>query len=377
MVFMKKKILIVLYYYYPYVSGLSILAKNIAEHLDKSKFEVTVLTTKFDATLSEKEIINGITVIRVPVLFKLSKGVVSPLFWLQTIRLARKFDIVNFHLPIADAGLSVLCIPRKKIITQYHCDLNLKNGVIDKFIAWISYLLMDITLFRCEQNIVSTLDYFSHSKFKKYINKSIQIYPPIDTDKFVQQPYKNLLNKLSISEKEFKIGFVGRIVQEKGIEYLLNAIHYLQSEIESFVVIIAGDYRNIAGGSIKTSLNKYIEKFPGRIIFTGYINDNELVSFYSMIDILVLPSIDPLESFGLVQIEAMLCGTPVVASDLPGVREVVTKTGNGLLSSPKNSKSIAEQIIKLHKQPLTISKGNLNLFQLSKSIQKYQDVFDR
>ncbi len=89
-------------------------------------------------------------------------------------------------------------------------------------------------------------------------------------------------------------------------------------------------FKTIFESKIKSSLNKYIGKFPGRIIFTGYINDSELISFYSMIDILVLPSIDPLESFGLVQIEAMLCGTPVIASDMPGVREVIRKTGNGL-----------------------------------------------
>lgn len=375
--YMKKKILIVLYYYHPYVSGLSILAKNIAENLDQSKFEVTVLTTLFDASLPEKEVIHGVKVIRTPVIFKLSKGVISPLFWFQIIRLAKKHDIVNFHLPIADAGLSALFIPREKIITQYHCDLNLGNELLDKCISWISYLLMDITLCKSKKNIVTTLDYFSYSKLNKYINKSIQIYPPIDTNKFFQKPYKNLLNKLSISEKTFKIGFVGRIVAEKGIEYLLDAINYLQSEIQDFVIIIVGDYSNIAGGSVKKSLNKFIKKFPNRIIFTGYINHSELISFYSMIDVLVLPSIDPLESFGLVQIEAMLCGTPVVASNLPGVREIIKKTGNGLLSTPQNSKNIAEQIIKLYKQPITISKQSLSLFLLSKSIQKYQDVFDK
>lgn len=374
---MKKKILIVLYYYHPYVSGLSVLAKNIAENLDKSKFEVTVLTTKFDNSLSGKEVISGVTVIRTPVLFKLSKGVISPLFFLKTILLAKKHDIVNFHLPIADAGLSVFFIPKKKIITQYHCDLNLKNGLLDKCISWLSYLLMDITLFKSKKNIVSTLDYFSHSKLNKYLNKSIQIYPPVDTDKFFPQPYNNLLTKLSISKKIFKIGFVGRIVQEKGLEYLLESINYLQSEIEDFVIIIVGDYKNIAGGSIKSSLNKYIEKFPGRIIFTGYINDSELISFYSMIDILVLPSIDPLESFGLVQIEAMLCGTPVIASDMPGVREIIMKTGNGFLSIPKNSKNIGEQIVKLHTNPITVSKESLGMFLLSKSIKRYQDVFGR
>ena len=81
-----------------------------------------------------------------------------------------------------------------------------------------------------------------------------------------------------------------------------------------------------------------------KIIFTGYIPDNELVDYYNLCDIFVLPSIDKSEAFGMVLLEAMACAKPVIATDLAGVRQVVEKKVNGLLVKPKNATHLAEQI---------------------------------
>jgi glycosyltransferase involved in cell wall biosynthesis len=101
---------------------------------------------------------------------------------------------------------------------------------------------------------------------------------------------------------------------------------------------------------------------------------NELVSFYNLIDVLVLPSIDPLEAFGMVQVEALLCQTPVVASDMPGVREVVNKTGLGKIAEKRNSQDIAEKIIELKKRPVSITPAMLSEFDYSLCIDKYEEV---
>ncbi len=375
---LKKSILIVLYYYHPYVSGLSNYAKELAEGLSREGHSVTVLTTRYDAMLPRSSCINGVNVVRVPVIAHMGKGVIAPTFWLNIIRLSRGNDIINFHLPMIDAGLACLFIKTKKLVTTYHCDLNLGKGMLNNILETISYRLMDLVLNKSRVVVVNSLDYFHHSRMKKYSQKAVEIYPPIRSIRHAQKQnldYQNLLTKFSINPKSYKIGFVGRLVYEKGLKFLFDAIPYLEDQIGDFVIIVAGEDKNIAGGTIKDDLSKYLKLYPTKIVFTGFLQDRELVQFYSMIDVLVLPSIDPLESFGMVQVEAMLCGTPVIASDLPGVRTVVLETGFGALVEPRNSVDIAVKIATIRKKDFTFDIAKLQKFGSSCSLERYNKTF--
>jgi glycosyltransferase involved in cell wall biosynthesis len=374
---MQKSILIVLYYYLPYVSGLTGYARDLAENLVKKGHRVTVLATRHDKALPEKEVINGVNVVRVPVLLKVSKGVIAPTFWLKVVSMARKSDVVNFHLPLADVGLSSLFIKREKIISTYHCDLNLGRGTVNSLIQKLSFCLMSIVLGRSHAIVVNSMDYFSHSYFKKYVDKAVQIFPPVNSVNFRPVGYPGLLKKLALDEQSYKIGFVGRIVAEKGLRYLLGSIRYLKDAIGRFHIIIAGDYGNVAGGSVMDELSQFIGENPDTVILTGLLSEDELLEFYSMIDVLVLPSVDPLESFGIVQVEALLCGTPVLATDLPGVRVVIEQTGFGRLIEPNNSKDLAMKLIEMKKNPPEIDRKKLERFSLETTISQYEHLFSQ
>lgn len=374
---MKKSILIVLYYYFPYVSGLTVYVRDLAENLVKKGHRVTVLATRHDKALLENEVINGVNVVRVPVLLKVSKGVFAPTFWLKVISMARKSDLVNFHLPLADVGLSSLFIKREKIISTYHCDLNLGKGILNKVIEKLSFFLMNIVLKNSMKIVVNSIDYFSHSYFNKYIHKVVEIYPPINELNFSPTDYSDLLKKLSLDDHSYKIGFVGRIVEEKGICYLLQSIPFLRDTIENFCIIIAGEYGRVAGGSVIDDLTACAGENSDKVIFAGFLNKNELLEFYSMIDVLILPSIDPLESFGMVQVEALLCGTPVIATNLPGVRVVINQTAAGYLIEPENSEDLAIKLIEMKENPPQIDRRKLWQFSLERTIHQYELVFDR
>jgi len=337
----------VLYYYHPYVSGVSVMAKELAEQLSKRGYEVTILTSQFESSLPREEQINGVRVIRRPVLFKLGKGVIMPTFWIDIIRYSWNNDYVNAHLPMPDVGLSALFIPKRKLITTYQCDINLIGGFVDRIILFISYILMHVQMRRSAAILTTSTDYFDHSKMKRYSHKAIAAYPPITASEYKKVNARHFTDKLHLSDSQIKIGFIGRIVYEKGIKYLLMSIPYLSKKIPDFKIVIVGDYERIAGGGVKDELDHYMKQYPDRIIFTGYLSDADKKRFLSTIDVLVLPSIDPLEAFGIVQIEAMLCGSPVVASDMPGVREVVRKTGYGLTSNVRDPEDIAKKIIKV------------------------------
>jgi len=367
----EKKILFILYYYYPYVSGLSEFARTIAENLVKKNVKVTVLCMRYDKSQPETENINGVNVIRSKVLFKIRKGCISIDFIRKAIKLSKINDKVYLHLPMAHSGLFSMFIKKEKIITQYHCDINLGNGFMPRLITLVSNIMMYITLYRSKKILTLTKDYFSHSRFSKFIYKAIQIYPPVSDLIYKKCNPEKFKNKYNLTNNIFIVGFVGRIVYEKGIDYLLNAIPYLLKEGIDFKIIIAGEYNNIIGGSVIKQLRDLIEKYKDYIIFTGFLSQKELCEFYSAIDVLVLPSIDPLEAFGLVQVEAMLCGTPVIASDMPGVREVIKITNYGYLSRIKDSMDISEKIIKIYKQKPILDRSKLRPFLPSETMPLY------
>ncbi len=128
---MKKRALIVLNYYYPYISGVSEFARLIAEGLC-GDFDVTVLTGQHCQDLPLHETINHVHVVRSRLLLRLHKGYISPEFIWNFRRLARTADVVHLHLPMLEAGLFVKLCPRSKSIVSYQCDGALTGGLIDR-----------------------------------------------------------------------------------------------------------------------------------------------------------------------------------------------------------------------------------------------------
>jgi glycosyltransferase involved in cell wall biosynthesis len=374
----KLHIVMALYYYHPYTSGVSVSAKRLAECLVRRGHKVTVVTTRYDESLSQKEVIAGVTVIRTPVLFKLGKGVVSPAFNRMILKLQATADILNLHLPMAHPGLIARRLNTRKIITTYQCDINLGPSVTQRLVQWVSLRLMRKILQRSAVIIPSSLDYFEHSVFRELMSKAAEIAPSTDTGAFSPQPKRDEFRaKLGVQDGEYVVGFVGRIVFEKGISYLLRATPRLLEHIPKVKIVIAGDYKKVAGGSVKDELDQIAAQYPGVISFTGFLSDEDLVRFYGAIDVLVLPSIDPLEAFGLVQIEAMCCGTPVVASDLPGVRTIVQKTGFGVVVRRGDPEAIAAGVIQVHDTPPEATGFDPKVWDTETAADQYEAHFTR
>ena len=187
------------------------------------------------------------------------------------------------------------------------------------------------------------------------------VYPPIPVPK-VNNRVKKLINYKIGKKPKFLIGVAARLAAEKGIEYLLEAIPLLEEKFNpsadgqnSLLRQGYGGQAKIKTGSVepvgeekyKDKILKLVEKYRDYVVFLGELKEEEMGSFYSILDVLVLPSVNSTEAFGMVQVEAMMTGIPVVATSLSGVRVPIKKTGMGISVPVKDSLKLAESIIEV------------------------------
>lgn len=366
-------------YYYPYCSGVTEHVKRVAEGLAARNHDVTILTSKHAKNLQANEILNGVKIKRLPVLLKISKGVFKPTLLPTFWKISKEFDIINIHVPLPEVGLCTLISRNRNIVLTYHCDLQLQHSFLEKFIERVYYISLRIAIPHTKKIVVNDMDYALNSKIKNTADKIVEILPPV-----LSCQRKNPMQfkkKYGIGDDEQVVGFLGRLVYEKGLEYLIKAVPLILEKIPNARFIIAGEGEEIAGGrkhSVKENLVNMALPFKDRVIFTGFLPENQIEEFYSACDVFVLPSIAPIESFGMVQVEAMLCGTPVIATDMPGVRTPLKRTGMGVIVPPKNEKAIADAVIGILAKRENFTRNRLSIeghFSSNKTIIDYERVF--
>jgi glycosyltransferase involved in cell wall biosynthesis len=142
------------------------------------------------------------------------------------------------------------------------------------------------------------------------------------------------------------VGFMGRIVQDKGIEYLVRAFQRIDDPKAR--LLIAGNYRTVAGGSNVDHIRAAIGD-DHRVEMLGELHGPQIDDFYASIDVFALPSVA--ESFGIVQAEAMMAGVPSVTTDLPGGRYPVRATGFGRIVPLRDPPALAAAIRELAAAP--------------------------
>lgn len=368
------KLLFSLTYYHPYVSGLTIYVKRLAEALVKKGFEPSILCLQHDLHLKPVEIIKGIRVIRAKPLLSINKGFLSWEHLYLAWKLVKQSDSVIVNLPQFEGlWLAVLAkLFRKKLIVIYHCEVVLPQGFINSIVQSILEIANFISLLLADTVITYTRDYARNSRLLKIITKIQTVYPLVPQPK-INLKIKEKLAKV-IGENNFVIGIAARVAAEKGFEYLFAALPKLKFKAK---IVVAGPEKPVGEENYRQKINQLVKKNQRQIVFLGSLKENEMGAFYSLLDVLVLPSINSTEAFGMVQIEAMKCGVPVIASDLPGVRVPVKRTGMGVIVPLGDNQAIAEAIREIRqnkakyvKNPEMIEKE----FASEKTINFYQKI---
>jgi len=337
---MKLRVLMCPEYFYPQVGGGEVWFWQVARHLVKRGHEVHILTYKHPGYTTDN-VIEGIHIHRLgpfPI-----RGV-QPYFRRALIQgigiilygLRIEFDIIQASQTLPLIPAKILSILKKRpIVAVYHDVYGYHFSLRDKGVikGLIRGSLEKMTLNQ-EYNGVIAVSNSTKSKLVNYgvsRNKLHVIYEGVDLE------YIDSIN--SDKKSRLLILYVGRLVAHKCIEDLLDSFKIVQKKIQLARLMIVGT------GPRRQELEAYSSQLGIEecIQFTGYVSDKKKYQLMKQADVLVLPSV--MEGFGLVLIEAMACGTPVIAVDLGGPKEVVSDNKTGFLVSPRQPKEIAEMIL--------------------------------
>jgi glycosyltransferase involved in cell wall biosynthesis len=249
---------------------------------------------------------------------------IFPLFFLKKFIKSNKIDIVHCQLPrsiVFGYILKRFFIPEIKFIIHEQGDI---------FESAIYALLLRIIFKKADCIIACSraTTYKMHQRSGISLVKINVIYNYVDLNRFSPGPLYNI--------DTINIGFAGRIEKRKGWREFLYAANELKTDLK-YRFLIAG-----TGKETPKLLNEILRIGATNVIYKGFTG--EIDEFYHSIDLLVIPSHH--EPMGMVAVEAMACGTAIIASDVPGLNEVVINGRNGWLIKPG---SVEELVFKLHK----------------------------
>lgn len=338
---MKKKICLVCAVQFSYEKFI----RDICRDLYREDFDITAVFNWDNPSIEPKQ--EGVVFKNISI-----KRSSSPLDILFTIiKLFRyfkrqKFDLIQVHTPIASisARIAAKLAGCKTIVYKIHGFYFHENMPIMKryLHIFIEMLLARIT---SKLYLVSKED----TLFAKIIgmkSKEDIFYTGngINSELFFPKNHEEKLeakSELGLKKDVLVIGFVARLVEEKGILELLEAFRYLINDYKNIQLLICGSkLKSDYGSSVDVQLESVKKEFPDKIIATGYLENTTLA--YSAMDIFCLPSWR--EGMPYTVLEAMMCGLPVITSDIRGCREVVVHNETGLICKSKDKLSLYKSL---------------------------------
>lgn len=329
-----RRIDVFLQYYKPHVSGLTNMAADLAEFAAREGYDVHVHSVSLGQDAHESSV-DGVTLHTYRRSFSVGRAIFSISLIKAVWRMRDRAGVAHVHMPYPESFLlSWIFGERWKFIATYQCDAPMAGGMAS-LIARALDASQRSLLRRATFVVASSDDYARHSRLRGSLTATGgTAIPATSVDR------AGGVGSFAEPGKRF-VGFLGRPTSEKGIDVALNALETLPADV---CLLLAGP---VVGLSEKASFDQ--EKFArlseqGRITSVGFLAENQIADFYASLDVFILPSTNSFEAFGIVQVEAISAGTPVVASNLPGVRTIVETTGFGEVAAIGDSTDLARLI---------------------------------
>jgi len=331
------KILQVSKFYHPIPGGIERVAQQFAEEMRARGHEASVLAAR-KRGLGTRETVDGVPVQRAGSLGVTLSTPLSPTFPYHLDRLARAADVVHYHVPNPVAVTSHLLVrPDAPAVVTYHSDIVKQSGALRLYRPLLTRFLDSL-----DQVVTTSPELRDRSTLlRDYRAKTAVVPLGIDVDALRETGRETLP---PVEPDEPLVLFVGRLTYYKGVSVLLRAM----ARTDRGVLAIAGE------GELRERLVSQARDLgiADRVRFLGYVSEDELGALYRRATVFVLPSVAPSEAFGIVQLEAMARGLPVINTDLPtGVPWVSRDRETGLTVPPGEAEALAAAIDRLLRDP--------------------------
>lgn len=325
-------VLMVTPYYYPIIGGTESLVENITIKLNDHGIHTDIMTFNYDIDLKPRwnkkiENVNDIQIIRVPVI-----KVPRPTCFINHLpghfrAKLKQYDIIHFHndtdltFPLFAYGIN-----RKRF---FHCHC------------------LDTTFYSYKRNplakniLIRSADIFiALSEFLAKMLAELGV-PPTKIRVLPNGVDVNILKEGDGKKVPNLLLFVGRLDPKKGIFTLLASLKHLKTRVTLVIIGPPSSYKEYSKKVIEL-IENIKNKTIHNIVYLGKVEKEELINWYQKASVFVSPSL--YESFPLVNLEALACGTPVVTSNVGANPEVVRNYENGILVPPNNPIKLAKAI---------------------------------
>ncbi len=328
----KLRILQVSKAYYPHIGGIESLVRTYARELGKrDDVEMQVLVCR-DKGKTTHEMIEGVPVTRAGSIGTYFSCPLSFSFFGYFRRMAKQADVVLFHMPFPPGDLACLLSGyRGRVVLAWHSDV-----VKQKKLLLFYKPILQRFLRRADCILTATQGHIDSSAFLPQFREKCKVIPyGIDVETYHRAVRKSILTGHLTDKNAVKVLFVGRLVYYKGADVLLDAF----AQVHGCELFLVGS------GVLEEALRAQAEKLSLPVHFLGKLSDDDLKAAFADCDLFVLPSVANSEAFGIVQLEAMVYGKPVINTALPtGVPCVSLHEKTGLTVPPSDANALARAI---------------------------------
>ena len=358
--------------FYPICGGVEKVAYDLMSGLSEQNVYCDMMCAATNGESRTISVNEHAKVICCHTLAKIAATMISPAMIFALKKVQDQYDIIHVHHPDPMACLALLLSGYKgKVVLHWHSDIQKQRILLRLYSPLQKWLIR-----RADKIVGTSPVYLSESPFlRKVQHKTVCL--PIGVDPMC--PDAAGVRKIKDRYKGKKIIFsLGRLVTYKGYEFLIAATKYLK---DNYMILIGGT------GALREKLQEEINSMHlrGKVKLLGHVSDEELPSYYGACDVFCLSSVQKTEAFGIVQIEAMSCGKPVVATKIPhsGVSWVNAHEESGINVVPGVAYALAKAIEAIAENGAAYdrySEGALNryqkLFTKEKMIAKCKELYD-
>jgi len=324
--------------------GTEIAVYNLAIEMGRRGHKIDVFTTAINAGTAVEEI-RSMTIHRFGTNFRVASANVS---W-GLLKGPQKIDLdlahAHFNMPYAD--YSAMKYSQKKkvpLVLTYQADAQDTGGSFlrNQLQTFYNRHILHRVLNQADKIIATSESYIDQSKFLGRYRQKIEVIPNgINLEEFqINVSREECRHQIGLPLDKEIILFFGNLVPYKGPDVLLRAFANIKKEHQDIQLLFAGR------GPMNNELLTLAEKLrvQNDVQFTGHVEEELKPIYYQAADIFCLPSLNLAEAFGIVNLEAMACGIPIVASDIGGIPDVVRKGDNGLLFEPGNIQELCKKL---------------------------------